>query len=71
MRSAQLSAGDPRKAKLRVKGKGACLPFGPLVFKPGMTVHAQLRSSAGGCYGSVFSPPFRREESGEFQDASD
>jgi len=71
LRSAQLSPGDSGKAKLRVKGKGAGLPFGPLTFEPGTTVHAQLRSSAGGCYGSVFSPPFRRVESGKFQDASD
>jgi hypothetical protein len=71
LRSAQLSPGDPGKAKLRVKGKGAGLRFGSLAFGPGTTVRAQLRSSAGGCYGSVFSPPFRRQESGEFQDTSD
>jgi cysteine-rich repeat protein/parallel beta-helix repeat protein len=71
LRSAQLRPGNPGKAKLRVKGKGAGLPIGSLAFGPGTTVHAQLRSSAGGCYGSVFSPPFKRDESGEFQDASD
>ena len=71
LRSAQLRPGEPGKAKLRVKGKGAGLAFGPLAFGAGSTVFAQLRSSAGGCYGSVFSPPFKRDESGEFQDGSD
>jgi len=71
LRSAQLRPGDAGKAKLRVKGKGAGLAFGSLAFDPGAAVHAQLRSSAGGCYGSVFSPPFKRHDGGEFQDRSD
>jgi cysteine-rich repeat protein/parallel beta-helix repeat protein len=71
LRSAQLRPGDAGKAKLRVKGKGVGLPFGPLGFGGGSTVYAQLRSSAGGCYGGVYSPPFKRDESGEFQDESD
>jgi cysteine-rich repeat protein/parallel beta-helix repeat protein len=67
----QLKPGDPGKAKLKAKGKGALLPLGPLGFGAGSTVHAQLRSTAGGCYGGTFSDPYKKDDATNFQDRSD
>jgi cysteine-rich repeat protein/parallel beta-helix repeat protein len=67
----QLKPGDAGKAKLKAKGKGVLLPLGMLGFGAGSVVHAQLRSTAGGCYGGTFSDPFKKDDATNFQDRSD
>ncbi len=67
----QIKPGDAGKAKLKAKGKGVLVPSLALAFGAGSTVHAQLRSSAGGCYGSTFSYPYKKDDAENFQDRSD
>jgi cysteine-rich repeat protein len=67
----QLRAGDPGKAKLKFKAKSAVFSLPSGGFGPGSALEAELKSTAGGCYGSTFSGPYKRDDGGQFKDSSD
>jgi hypothetical protein len=71
VRRADLRSGAEGKSKAKLKGKGAALGLpAPLGLSAAATLYVQLRGAAI-CLGAVFSPPFQRNDPGQFKDRSD
>jgi cysteine-rich repeat protein len=68
IRTITLKPGAAGKAAVIVRGKGARLavPGLPLAQDPAVTV--QLRSTAGGCWGTAYTPPASRSDASQFKD---
>ncbi|MFQ5512100.1 MAG: right-handed parallel beta-helix repeat-containing protein [Candidatus Krumholzibacteriia bacterium] len=73
VKTVQLRPGDfgKARAKLKAKGPNMDMPAAGLGFDPAAAVIAQLRHGNGVCHGTVFSAPFRKNDSGRFIDNGD
>ena len=71
IRLLQLRPGIERKARLKLKAKGAGVALDPLAVGPAATVTAELRGAHGGCFAAEYSAPFKKNDTSQLKDTSD